>query len=150
VAVEHPTGDAPDVVVVIPGELRPGPDELRTKERHPREAQVVRVHEDVLHEHVGRARVLKRNGTSDKSRRESPNNYVQESSDVARVLRVHDVGLLLAEEAPHRCVPRLAVLQVRPGLRVEAQHLFRVCDRSRVGRADRGLNTFTHRLRRPK
>ena len=40
------------LVVVVPAELLTGPNELGGEEGHPGEAQVVRVHKYILHEHV--------------------------------------------------------------------------------------------------
>jgi len=69
-----------DLVVVVPAELGAGVDVLAGEEGYPRKAQVVGVHEHVLHVDVGRAAV------------------VEEAADVAAELGVHDEHLAAVEE----------------------------------------------------
>lgn len=47
------------LVVVVPGQLGARSNVVHGEEGDPGEAQVVRIHEHVLHEQVGRTRVLK-------------------------------------------------------------------------------------------
>lgn len=58
VAVQDLPGHGTHVVVIVPGELRAGPDVGQREERDPRETGVVGVHEHVLHEHVRSTGVL--------------------------------------------------------------------------------------------
>ena len=72
--------DLVDDVGVIPTELLSGGDVTLGKEGDPRKAQVMRVHEAVLNENVGTARV------------------VEVATDVPDFLGVHDVDVLVFAE----------------------------------------------------